>query len=53
MRWPQITMIVIFAMGLGISMVQHGKPQPPTNFWVRLLATAIDLGILIAGGFFG
>lgn len=53
MRWPQITMIVIFAMSIGISMVQHGNPQPPKNFWISLLSAAIELGILIAGGFFG
>jgi hypothetical protein len=53
MHWPQITLIVLFALGLGIGVAQHGQPQGPNNFWTTAIATALQLGLLIAGGFFG
>jgi hypothetical protein len=52
MHWPQITLIVLFAAGTGMAMVKHGEPQCPHNIWTTLIATAITVGLLIAGGFF-
>lgn len=52
MNWPQITLIIMFALGLGLKMAQHGLPQGDHNFWTTLVATVIQVGILYAGGFF-
>ena len=50
----QIIMIIILAMNLGISLVKHGETEiKKYNFWTTLIATAINVGILWAGGFFG
>lgn len=50
---PQILMIVIIAMGLGISMVEHGTPKTgKNNFFVSLIAYAIEIALLYFGGFF-
>ena len=53
MKAPQIILIIIYALGLGISLEQHGKPKTGTeSFWKSLLATAIIFALLIWGGFF-
>lgn len=52
MNWPQITLIVLFALGLGLEMAKHGQPQGDHNFWTTAIATALQVGLLIAGGFF-
>lgn len=53
MRAPQIIMIVIMAMGLGINLTKHGEPKEDNySFPIALLATAIQAGLLIWGGFF-
>lgn len=50
---PQILMIVIIAMGLGISMVEHGKPKTgKNNFFTSLIASVIEIALLYFGGFF-
>lgn len=51
MQWPQITMIVLFAMSIGVSMATHGQTKV-TSLWSTLLAAAIELWILYEGGFF-
>ena len=53
MGWPQIVWIVVAAMGLGISLVKHGKMREPYNFWVTLISLGIEVLILYKGGFFG
>ena len=54
MRAPQIIMIVIFALGLFISLENHGKPKQGTdNFFLTLLGTAINIALLWWGGFWG
>lgn len=52
MNWPQITMIVLLALGVGISMAKHGESRPPYNGTVAIVAAAINAGLLYAGGFF-
>jgi len=53
MTIPQILMIAIYMLSLGINLAEHGKPRAGTyNFWSALIATAIAFAILIWGGFF-
>jgi hypothetical protein len=52
MGWPQITMVVLMALGLGISLAKHGEPREPYSFGTALLGTALAAGLLWAGGFF-
>lgn len=49
----QIIMIVLYAMGLGISAAKHGEPQEETkyNFWATLVCTIIVVALLAWGGF--
>ena len=49
---PQIIMIVIYALGLGIALVQNGTKKEGTNsFWVTFFGTLINVAILWWGGF--
>ena len=53
MSTPAIIYIVITAMGLGISMQQHGQPKTGKHsLWVSLFAIAIMATLLYLGGFF-
>ena len=53
MKAPQILTIVLFAMSLGLSLARHGKPKKgKENFWAALIAAAMEIGLLIWGGFF-
>lgn len=50
---PQICYIVIITLGLGISLAKHGEPKEDNyNFFTTLIASAIQIGLLILGGFF-
>ena len=57
MGWPQITMIVLFAVGLLIAARDHGKPKigswAKDNFWVSLADKVLLVGLLYFGGFWG
>lgn len=50
---PQICYIVLITLGLGISLAKHGEPKGDYNFFTTLIAVAIQIGLLILGGFFG
>lgn len=53
MGWPQITYIVLIAIGMTKALVLHGQPQKTKhNFWASLIASAILIFILYCGGFF-
>ena len=53
MGWPQWTMLALFAVGLLFAANQHGKPRTDKyNFWGAVIGSAIQFGILFAGGFF-
>jgi hypothetical protein len=54
MNTPQIIIIVLFSMELGLALALHGQKRrsPYYSFWETLLALAIMLGLLIWGGFF-
>jgi len=51
---PQIIMIVILALGLGINLAKDGqyKTDEKYSFGVTFIATAINFAVLYWGGFF-
>lgn len=49
---PQWTWVVLAILSLVTYAAQHGKPQEPYNFPMRLIAFFISVGILVCGGFF-
>ena len=50
---PQIIMIVMLALTLFISVVEHNKPREGKyNGWDALIAIAIQVSLLTWGGFF-
>lgn len=52
MNAPQITLLVLFALGLGVTTAKHGEPRGKYNIWAFLISAAVELGILFWGGFF-
>lgn len=53
MKALQIILTIIYALSLGVSLGQHGKPKTGTeSFWKSLLAAVIVFALLIWGGFF-
>ena len=53
MGLPQIILIGLFAMSLGTSMADHGKPKTgKESFGSSLVAVILMLGLLYWGGFF-
>jgi hypothetical protein len=52
--WPQYVMIGLIAASIGMALAKDGEPRTGRwSFWISLLAAAINIGILYAGGFFG
>ena len=51
--WPQITYLILLAIGLMVSSYEHGKPKKGEHniFW-SLLSYIIGFWILYEGGFF-
>ena len=50
---PQIIIIVLFAMDLGLSLAKHGEDKEGKyNFWESLICVIINFFILYCGGFF-
>lgn len=51
--WPQITLIVLSAISLGVHLVKHGQPKDENyNVVVHLISIAITYSLLYAGDFF-
>ena len=51
---PQIIMVVLSAINLGVHMNKHGEPHlEHYNGWVTFFATTINIVLLCWGGFFG
>jgi len=49
---PQIIIIVMYCLNLGIVMQNHGKPRKgKDNFFISLFATILNVVILYFGGF--
>jgi hypothetical protein len=54
MRAPQLIIVCLWALSLGIELVKHGQPRTGNhNAVAQILATAICALILYWGGFFG
>ena len=53
MSLPAIIYLGFVVLGLGASMVQHGRPKEGNhNFWHAFIGGAIAVSILAWGGFF-
>ncbi|MGL4801907.1 MAG: hypothetical protein ACRC18_06550 [Cetobacterium sp.] len=53
MEWPQVAMIILLTLGVGINLSNHGEMRNDRyNFWTSMLGVAINVWILRAGGFF-
>jgi hypothetical protein len=50
---PQIIMIAMTAMAVGISLVKQGEPKGDYGIIDWLIGPALQIGILYWGGFFG
>lgn len=51
--WPQIVMAALLALNLYNELLLHGQPETGKhNFWPMLVAVAVEIIILRAGGFF-
>lgn len=53
MNWPQITLIILLAFGLGVTAIKHGQPRNDKySFWWQLVANLALAWLLWCGGFF-
>lgn len=53
MRVPQMIIIVLYGLNLGINLSKHGEVRNDKyNFWSSLLAFVIVFAVLRWGGFF-
>ena len=52
MYWPQIILVGLLLVELGMALAKHGEPRE-SNFsvWNSLISDAIILGLLWWGGF--
>ena len=54
MKTPQIIIITLLAMGVGIDLVKHGEPKTGShNVWITIADAVLTLSLLKWGGFFG
>ena len=54
MNWPQITMIVLAAMSVGIHLANHGKYRTDKYNAISITLTiALEFWLMYEGGFFG
>lgn len=53
MQAPQIILICLIAFDLGVYAIAHGTPKKPHNFFMSCVDSAVLLGLLYWGGFFG
>jgi hypothetical protein len=51
--WPAITLLMLWAVSLGINVAQHGEPKKGNeNAWITVMAMLVTGSILWWGGFF-
>ena len=57
MKAPQMIMIVILCLDLGINLAKHGEDRTGAsakyNFWTTLIGNILMAAILYWGGFWG
>lgn len=54
MHYPQILVIILFALGLGISLAKHGeRKEAKYNFITDSISVLILFILLYLGDFFG
>jgi hypothetical protein len=53
LHWPQIVLLALQFVGLGVGLSLHGKPQKPYNFYTTVFAAGVTNTILYFGGFYG
>ncbi|EDV5459382.1 lytic transglycosylase domain-containing protein, partial [Salmonella enterica subsp. enterica] len=42
MNWPQITLIILLAFGLGVTAIRHGEPRHDKySFWWQLAGNLV------------
>ena len=50
---PQIIVLILYGLTLGIEMTKNGKPREGEySFWSSLIGCGVTMGLLIWGGFF-
>lgn len=54
MKAPQIIMLIIYGINLGVNLIKHGesKKADTYNFWVAVISVLINTALLKWGGFF-
>ena len=52
--WPQIILVSMWVMGIGVSAHKHGeyKPKEKYNFMLNLWVKIVWISLLYFGGFF-
>jgi len=50
--WPQLIMISIIFLSLGVCAAKHGEPRKDYNIGISILDTALMITLLWWGGFF-
>ena len=53
MDYPQITLIVLWAIGFGVVASKNGQPRGVYSIWGQLIGLAVNVAILYWGGFWG
>lgn len=54
MHWPQIAVLVLYVLSVGVHLARHGQPRDGKyNFIGSLVMAVILLSLMYAGGFFG
>lgn len=51
--WPQGIYLALTLFGLGVVVAKHGKPREAYDATITTIGTALILGLLYWGGFFG
>jgi len=52
-NWPEVIMLFLMVLSLGIAISEHGKPKTGKNsFWATLIGQALSFALLYWGGFF-
>jgi hypothetical protein len=52
MNWPQLTMLVLIALNVGLNLGLDGQPRRyKYSFWIACVGAAVIIFILHQGGF--